>query len=71
MSGCVGIGQITIIDANFNTYGMTFDVTNCGSLDGIYDGLGFTSFQSDPRANDVFAFDVFTSQSVIDGVAAK
>ncbi len=72
-SGCVGNGQISIIDVNFNAYGVTLDVTSCGALDGSYDGLGYTSWQSDNNslANDIFIFDVFTSQSLIDDVAWK
>ncbi len=70
-SGCVGNGQISIIDANFNVYDVTLDLTSCGALDGIYDGLGLTSFSSDPATNNIFVFDVFTSQSVIDAAAVK
>ncbi|MEN8259066.1 MAG: hypothetical protein ABFS02_00505, partial [Pseudomonadota bacterium] len=68
-AGCVSNGQISIIDANFNAYDVTLDVTLCGALNGMYDGLGLTV---DAKAtDDHFIFSVFTSQSVINGHATK
>ena len=58
-----------IIDANFNAYDVTLDVTSCGALDGMYDGLGLT--QDANATDDVFTFGVFTSQSVILGDPTK
>ena len=68
-SGCVGNGQISIIDANFNAYNVTLDVTSCGALDGMYDGLGLT--QDNVTMDDVFVFAVFTNQSTVIGAAEK
>ena len=68
-SGCVGNGQISIIDANFNAYNVTLDVTSCGALDGMYDGLGIT--QDNVTMDDVFVFAVFTNQSTVIGAAEK
>ena len=68
-SGCVSNGQISIIDPNFNAYKVTLDVTDCGALDGMYDGLGST--QDDVAMDDVFEFSVFTNHSTIIGVAEK
>jgi hypothetical protein len=68
-AGCVSNGQISIIDANFNAYDVTLDVTLCGALNGMYDGLGLTL---DENATDNhLTFCVFTSQSVINGHATK
>lgn len=68
-SGCVANGQISIIDANFNAYDVTLDVSSCGGLNGMYDGLGVT--QDENATDDVFVFGVFTSQSMIAGEAVK
>ncbi len=68
-AGCVSNGQISIIDANFNAYDVTLDVTLCGALNGMYDGLGLTLDRN--ATNDNFTFSVFTSQSVINGHAIK
>ena len=68
-SGCVANGQISIIDANFNAYNVTLDVTSCGALDGMYDGLGLT--QDNVTMDDVFVFAVFTNQSTVIGAAEK
>ncbi len=68
-AGCVINGQISIIDANFNAYDVTLDVTLCGALNGMYDGLGLTLDRN--ATNDNFTFSVFTSQSVINGHATK
>lgn len=64
-SGCVGSGQITIIDAGFNAYdvSLTLDVATCGAVSGLYDGLGLTD--DDIATDDVFSFAVFTTDSVI------
>ena len=68
-AGCVSNGQISIIDANFNAYDVTLDVTLCGALNGMYDGLGLTVDAN--ATDDHFIFSVFTSQSVINGHATK
>jgi len=62
-SGCMGIGQITVKDANFNAYDVTLDVTSCGAFNGMYGGLGLTD--DDAATDDVFTFAVFTTDSVI------
>jgi hypothetical protein len=68
-AGCVSNGQISIIDANFNAYDVTLDVTLCGALNGMYDGLGLTLDTN--ATNDTFTLSVYTSQSVIIGHATK
>ncbi len=67
---CVGNGQISIIDANFNAYAVTLDVTSCGALDGMYTGLGLTG-DAMMGTDNVFSFRVFTSDSVIVGDPTK
>ncbi len=62
-SGCMGIGQITVKDANFNAYDVTLDVTSCGAFNGMYGGLGLTD--DDAATDDVFTFAVFTTDSVL------
>lgn len=77
--GCIGNGQIGLIDTRFNVYAVTFAVMNCGALDDSYSGFGLTSTRvvrdneefDNPTANEVFAFNVFTNQTVIDGIAIK
>ena len=69
MSGCVGNGQITIIDAAFNAYDVTLDVTSCGPLNGSYNGLGLTADLA--ATDDGFNFGVFTASSVILGTPTK
>ena len=68
-SGCVANGQISIIDVNFNTYDVSLDVSSCGGLNGMYDGLGVT--QDENATDDVFIFAAFTVQSLIAGQAIK
>jgi hypothetical protein len=69
MSGCVGNGQITIIDAAFNAYDVALDVTSCGVFNGMYDGLGVTADAA--ATDDGFNFAVFTTSSVIFGAPTK
>jgi hypothetical protein len=72
IAGCVFNGQVTIIDATFNAYDVALDVmdiNNCGVLDGMYDGLGFTL--DNDTIDDEFWFAVFTNQSTAVGVAVK
>lgn len=38
-SGCVLSGQVSIINSSFNAYKVNLTVTNCGLVDGDYDGL--------------------------------
>ncbi len=68
-AGCVSNGQVSIIDANFNAYDVTLDVTLCGALNGMYDGLGLTLDRN--TTDDNFTLSVYTSQSVIIGHAIK
>ena len=68
-TGCVINGQVTVIDAAYNAYDVALEVTSCGSLNGMYDGLGQT--QDSAAIDDVFVFTVFTSQTVIVGEAEK
>jgi len=68
-TGCVINGQVSIIDPAYNAYDIALDVTNCGGLNGMYDGLGLT--QDSAAIDDVFVFAVFTAQTVIVGEAEK
>ena len=68
-SGCIANGQVTIINAIFNAYDLSLDVTNCAGLDGSYDGLGIT--QDMNATDDEFLFGVFTSQTAIIGAPVK
>ena len=68
-SGCVVDGQVTIIDGNFNAYDVSLDVSNCGGLNGLYDGLGIT--QDRNAVDDEFPFAVFTNQATIVGTPVK
>lgn len=68
-SGCVGAGQVSIIDAADNVYDVNFDLSNCGSLDGVYDGLGITSDAS--AMDDEFVFGVFNAGGMVVGDAIR
>lgn len=39
VGGCLYDGNLTIIDEDYNAYGFTVVVTNCGALDGTFSGL--------------------------------
>jgi hypothetical protein len=68
-SGCVANGQVTIINASFNAYDVSLDVSDCAELDGAYDGLGIT--QDNNATDDEFPFAVFDVQTVIVGAPVK
>lgn len=78
-TGCIGNGQVNIIQDEFNVYDVALDISSCGSLDGSYAGLGTLGTRvirdneefDNPTENDVFSFNVFTNQSVIDGAAVR
>lgn len=78
-TGCIGNGQVSIIQGEFNVYDIALDVSSCGSLDGSYTGLGTIGTRvirdneefDNPTENDVFSFNIFTNQIVIDGAAVK
>lgn len=62
-SGCIGNGQVSIIDSQFNGYDVSLTVSNCPGLNGMYDGLAVTTdFIS---TNDTLLFAAFTSTQVI------
>ena len=66
-AACILSGQVTIIDAAFNTYNVALDLTNCAGLNGMYNGLGFTA--DDQGTDDVFVFAVFDADGTIVGEA--
>ncbi|MDX1517311.1 MAG: hypothetical protein R3288_10750 [Woeseiaceae bacterium] len=68
-SGCVGAGQVTIIDAADNVYDVNLDLSSCGALNGTYDGLGITGDEN--AMNDEFVFGVFNAQGMVIGDAIK
>ena len=68
-AGCIANGQVTIIDALFNAYGVSLEVNNCAGLDGSYDGLGVT--QDMNTTDDEFPFAVFSGQTTIVGDPVK
>ncbi|MGH9931964.1 MAG: hypothetical protein ACREA9_22420 [Pyrinomonadaceae bacterium] len=68
-SGCVGNGQVSIIDSRFNGYAVDVTVSNCPGLNGSYSGLAVTlDFAA---TNDVFLFGVFNSLAAILGAPVK
>ena len=68
-SGCVLNGQVSIIDAGFNAYDVSLDLSICGGLNGMYDGLGLT--QDGNATDDIFIIAVFSGQSALVGAAAQ
>ena len=71
-AGCMLAGQVTIIDAAFNAYDVSVDVTNiasCAVSDGTYDGLGVSA--NDMAMDDAFVFAAFTADMAIAGQAVK
>jgi len=68
-SGCVTNGQVAIINGSFNAYDVSLDVSSCGGLTGLYEGLGFT--QDMNATDDELLFGVFTSQTSIIGAPVK
>ncbi len=69
ISGCILSGQVSIIDAAFNSYDVELDVTMCGGLDGMYSGMGTT--QDLNGTDDLFLFAVFNATGTITGEAVK
>lgn len=68
-SGCIGAGQVTIIDAADNVYDVNLDLSSCGALDGTYDGLGITG---DANAmDDEFVFGAFNADGMVVGDAIR
>ena len=68
-SGCVGNGEVRIIDSRFNVYDVEVDVSNCPGLNGNYDGLAVTTDFA--ATNDVFLFGVFNSSGGIVAASVK
>ena len=61
--GCVYDGQVSIINADYNVYGLTMTVSLCGvGFDGDYTGLG--SLDDNVATDDVFIFQM-NSDSLI------
>lgn len=58
-AGCVGIGQVNIIDSRFNAYDVELTISNCSSADGNYSGLGSTT--DTLVMDDTFFVGVFTN----------
>ena len=62
--GCVFDGNISLIDARYNAYRITVDVTLCGAINGEYSGLAYLEAVGGPDlnwmtvsfSNSVFAF---------------
>lgn len=68
-SGCVGNGQVTVIDSQFNSYEVEATVSNCPGLNGDYAGLAITTDYA--STNDVFLFGIFSGQAAIIGAPLK
>jgi hypothetical protein len=68
-SGCIANGQVSIIDGQFNAYGIDVEISNCGVVDGTYQGLGITADFA--ATNDQFIFGVFSSTVGIFGTPVK
>lgn len=41
--GCVYNGHVDIIDSRFNVYRLSLNISSCGNLNGVYDGLATIS----------------------------
>jgi len=68
-SGCVGNGQVRIIDSRFNAYEVLVSVSSCPGLNGDYSGLAVTADLS--STDDVILFGVFKNDIGIVGAARK
>jgi hypothetical protein len=68
-SGCVGNGEVRVIDSRFNGYAVNATVSNCPGLNGDYEGLALTADFA--ATNDVFLFGVFKSTTAILGAPVK
>ena len=68
-TNCVGNGQVSVIDSQFNEYDVQLTVSSCPGLNGTYNGLGLTTdtFTMD----DTFVFVISTSTSAIIAAAVK
>ena len=69
-SGCVGNGQVSVVNPHFNGYNMSVTVSNCPGLNGSYTGLGITT-DAGSGTNNVFLFGVFNNLSAILGAPLK
>jgi hypothetical protein len=67
--GCVGNGQVSLIDPSFNIYDVEITMSNCPDLDGVYQGLGTTSDLL--ATDDVFQLAVATATDGIPGEPVK
>ena len=71
-ANCVLAGQVTIINAAFNVYDVSVDVTDtaaCAVGTGTYNGLGLSA--DDMVMDDAFIFGAFTTDMAIAGQAVK
>ena len=69
---CLLAGQVTIINAAFNVYDVSIDVTDtaaCAVGTGTYNGLGLSA--DDMALDDAFIFVAFTADMAIAGQAVK
>ena len=63
--GCVHLGSVSIIDPAVNIYGVSFNTSSCGPLDGTYVGYGVVS--DTVSANDTLIYFVDNSNSIFWG----
>lgn len=68
-NGCVANGQVAVISPAVNGYTVTATLSNCGSLNGSYTGLGTSSDAN--GTNNVFLFGFASGQSAIVAAALK
>ena len=69
LSGCIFSGQVQIFDPLANAYDVSFSLSNCGLLDGSYDGLGMTD--ATVLVDDTFNFTVSNSTNGLVGSAVR
>ena len=69
-SGCVGNGQVSVVNPQFNGYNISVNVSNCPGLNGSYTGLGVMT-DAGSGTNNVFLFGIFNTLAAILGATLK
>ena len=68
-SGCVGNGQVGVVNPQFNGYTVNVTVSNCLGLNGSYQGFAVTTDSG--GTNNVFLFAAFNNLAAIVGAPLK
>jgi hypothetical protein len=69
--GCVYTGQVSIIDRDFNAYRLQLNVSNCGTFNGSYTGLGVLGDYEVLSDNRIFIFQVSNNQWALTNLVLK